>query len=69
MAKKDDAVTDIAQDVVASAPTARQPDHHLVVRHPFGNYAKGAMITDADEIDAILAGDGKDSVHKIAPQK
>lgn len=62
---KTDTSTDQAQEQVAAA---RKPDYHLVVRHPFGNYAKGTMITDADEIDAILASAGAASVHKIAPQ-
>jgi hypothetical protein len=56
-----------ASKVVAVAP--RTHDYNLIVRHPFDNYAKGAHIKDADEIDAILAGINVNSVHKIIAQK
>jgi hypothetical protein len=29
-------------------------DYHLVCVHPFGKYARGQMITDADEVATLL---------------
>ncbi len=30
-------------------------DHHLIVRHPFGDYARGDTITDAAKVAGTLA--------------
>jgi hypothetical protein len=40
-------------------------DYHLVVKHPFGTYRKGDMITDADEVADVLAGPNKHQVNKV----
>jgi hypothetical protein len=49
-------------------PAVKAPDHHLVVMHPFGKYRRGDVITDADEIEAVKAGDNHRLAHKIFPQ-
>jgi hypothetical protein len=41
----------------------------LIVVHPFGVYAKGAEITDAVEIKAILEGENAHHVIKVAADK
>lgn len=28
-------------------------NYHLICREPFGNYTKGQMITDSDEVDKL----------------
>lgn len=66
---KTNTTIDTAQESQVTQAAPRVPDHHVVVRHAFGNYKKGDFITDADEIDAILAGDGSASVHKVVPAK
>ncbi len=38
---------------------------HLVVVRPFGTYAKGALVTDADTVAAILAGENAADVVRI----
>jgi hypothetical protein len=38
----------------------------LVVREPFGEYANGALIDDAEKVAVILASDRAGSVIKIA---
>lgn len=40
---------------------------HLTVINPFGNYARGAHITDADEVAAILAGPNAQNVVQRIP--
>ena len=39
-------------------------DYNLIVKHPFGDYARGDAITDADKIAAALAV-GADNVVRI----
>lgn len=39
---------------------------HLIVREPFGGYAKGEKITDAKKVAEILAGENEHHVIKIA---
>lgn len=58
----------MADEIVVAAPKAATPDYHLVVIHPFGDYRRGDPIADAAEIAAVLDGDNKHHVHKIAPQ-
>lgn len=41
-------------------------EFHLIVREPFGGYKKGEMITDADKVKEILAGENEHHVIKIA---
>lgn len=51
------------------APVApAKPDFHLVVTHPFGDYARGDKITDADAIAAVNAGENHRSVTRVFPQ-
>lgn len=45
-----------------------KPDFHLVVIHPFGEYARGDKITDADAIAAVLVGESSRSVTRVFPQ-
>jgi hypothetical protein len=40
--------------------------YHLIVVHEFGRYAKGHMITEADEVAMVLASPQHTSVNKIA---
>lgn len=44
------------------------PEFHLVVISPFGQYERGARITDPDEIAAVLAGENAASVNRVAAQ-
>lgn len=37
---------------------------HLTVVEPFGSYARGALITDANEVAAVLAGENAHHVVK-----
>jgi hypothetical protein len=53
---------------VAPAAAAVKPDFALTVIHPFGDYQRGAQITDAAEIDAVLASENARHCHKVAPQ-
>lgn len=46
--------------------TQAAPEFHLIVIHPFGAYGKGAHITDAAEIAAVLAGENAGSCNRIA---
>ncbi len=46
------------------APSA--PTFHLVVIHDFGDYARGARVTDPDEIKRILAGENAHHCNKVA---
>lgn len=39
-------------------------DYELVVVHPFADYQRGAVITDADTITEILKGDCASYVNK-----
>lgn len=39
---------------------------HLVVKEPFGGYAKGEMITDQSKVAEILASENEHHVIKIA---
>jgi len=41
---------------------------HLVVIHPFGEHAKGAVVSDAADVADILAGENARHVNKIAAQ-
>jgi hypothetical protein len=45
-----------------------KPDFHLVVVHPFGDYARGDKVTDAAEIAAVMAGESHRSVTRVFPQ-
>lgn len=45
-----------------------KPDFHLVVIHPFGEYARGDKIIDADTIAAVMAGESHRSVTRVFPQ-
>jgi hypothetical protein len=40
--------------------------YHLVVIHPFDTHAKGSIITDADEVADVLAGENARQVNKIS---
>ncbi len=40
---------------------------HLIVHNPFGNYSKGALITDPAEVQRVLSGDNRAHVHRIVP--
>jgi hypothetical protein len=42
-------------------------DFHLIVHNPFGGYAKGALISNATEVQRILSGDNRANVHRIVP--
>lgn len=42
------------------------PAFHLVVIHAFGTYRRGDMITDAAEIERVLAGENAASVNRVA---
>lgn len=39
---------------------------NLIVTIPFGGYAKGARISDADKVAAILAGPSRHHVVKVS---
>lgn len=39
---------------------------HLVVKHAFGRYPVGHMITDVDEVARVLAGRNEHSVLRVA---
>jgi hypothetical protein len=43
------------------------PSHHLIVVHPFAQYAKGVKITDGDEIADILVGENARFCNKVLP--
>lgn len=43
-------------------------NYHLTVIEPFGDYVRGAHITDEAEVSAILAGDNAHHVLKRFPQ-
>lgn len=55
-------------DEKQKAPVAPAPDFHLVVRHEFADYQRGDKITDADEINAVLAGENHRAVTRVFPQ-
>lgn len=40
-------------------------EFHLIVREPFGGYAKGEKITDPEKITEILSGENEHHVIKI----
>lgn len=40
-------------------------EFHLIVREPFGGYAKGEKITDQSKVAEILAGENEHHVLKI----
>lgn len=42
------------------------PDYVLVVIHPFGDYPRGAKITDQKEIATVLAGENARNCNKTA---
>jgi len=48
-----------------TAGATTSPTQHLIVIHPFGNYAKGARIEDANEIATVLAGENAASCNRI----
>jgi hypothetical protein len=54
----------MAQTETSAAPDA--PAFHLIVIHPFGAYGKGARISDAAEIAAVLAGENAAACNRIA---
>ena len=39
--------------------------YHLIVVHPFGEFGRGAVISDADEVADVLAGENSRHVNKI----
>jgi hypothetical protein len=53
-------------DNTTQTAQAAAPGFHLIVIHPFGAYGKGAHITDAAEIDAVLAGENAGACNRIA---
>lgn len=54
---------------MAKAPTTpSSTDFHLVVIQPFGQYERGARITDPKEIADVLAGENAASVNRVAAQ-
>jgi hypothetical protein len=56
----------MAKNDTATTQTTTATGFHLVVVHPFGTYSKGAHITDAAEIDAVLAGENAGACNRIA---
>lgn len=42
---------------------------HLIVQSPFGNYGKGDLIKDKEEVDLILSGHEKCMVSKLLRNK
>lgn len=48
--------------------TVAAPDFALTVIHPFGDYRRGNLISDPDEIEAVLKSENKHHCHKVAPQ-
>ena len=40
---------------------------HLIVKQPFGGYAKGDVITDARTVATVLAGENADHVLRMTP--
>jgi hypothetical protein len=42
-------------------------NYNLIVHNPFGDYAKGALITDPAEVQRILQSDHHGHVLRIAP--
>lgn len=42
---------------------------HLVVVRPFASYTKGAIISDADTVAAVLAGENAACVVRIVAQE
>lgn len=65
MAKNDAA--NAAQSTSAAVATAvtTDPEHHLIVIHPFGTYSKGMRIDDANEIATVLAGENAGSCNRV----
>lgn len=53
---------------MATEKQKTQNDFDLVVINQFGFVERGTRITDPDEIKAILEGDNRHHVHKVAPQ-
>lgn len=45
-----------------------QPEHHLVVIHPFGDYKRGDIITEAAEIDTVKSEENAHHCHKVHPK-
>lgn len=43
--------------------------YHLIIVHPFGKYTKGQMVTDQDEVAAIMKSHNHPSVNKIAAKE
>jgi len=58
----------MAEETVVTAPKVAKPDFMLVVVHPFGEYRRGDPISDAGEIQAVMDGENKHHVHRVAPQ-
>lgn len=46
---------------------AKAPDFILVVVYPFGDYARGAQITDPAEIAKVLDSENAHHVNKVKP--
>jgi hypothetical protein len=42
-------------------------EYHLIVREPWGDYARGDHIADAATVTEILAGERRTHVVRIAP--
>lgn len=42
---------------------------HLIVTSPFAGYAKGDRITDADEVEAILASENAGNVVRVPAEQ
>lgn len=55
-------------DTKAAAGASSAPAFHLVVIHDFGDYQRGARITDADEIARVSASENAAHCNKVAPQ-
>jgi hypothetical protein len=43
-------------------------EHHLIVKHPFGDYRRGDLVRDPAEVAALLATAGEHVVRIHAPQ-
>ena len=52
--------------VKAAKPAA--PEYHFTVVHPFGDYKRGDLIDDPDDIAQIHAGDNRHHCHKVTPK-
>lgn len=53
-------------DTPATPATPAEPAFKLVVIHPFAKYRRGAAITDAAAIAAVLAGPNAHHCNRVA---